>query len=290
MSDRLPARAVALAVLLAAIWGGSYTMVKVGFRDLPVLGSLCLRMVVAGAALFLYSHAAHVPLIYRGRARGFLAAAAPAFVWGQVLFYLGAAQTTAGRAAILLNTQPFFTLLLLPLFVPSERLTARRLLGTALAFTGVLLVFTDRVGGEASLLGDLLCLLGSVGWSGGTILTKAMPREVHPVAVILWGVIAAIPVTVLLTLALEPATPWRLTPLALSSVLYMGVASAAFSFVVFTWLIRRHSAIRVNAFVFLSPVFGVLIGWAVLGEPLSALQAAGAAGVAAGIYVVNSGA
>jgi hypothetical protein len=32
VSDRLPAPAIGLAVLLAAIWGGSYTMVKVGFR------------------------------------------------------------------------------------------------------------------------------------------------------------------------------------------------------------------------------------------------------------------
>jgi drug/metabolite transporter (DMT)-like permease len=290
VSDRLPARAVALAVLLTAIWGGSYTMVKLGFRDLPVFGSLFLRVVVAGAVLLLYSLAARIPVAYRGRARGFLAGNALAFIWGQALFYLGASHTTAGRAAVLFNTQPFFTLLLLPLVVPSERFTARRLLGTALAFAGVVLVFADRVGGAASLRGDVLCLLGSLGWSGGTILSKAMPREVHPVAAILWGVTAAIPVTGVLTLALEPAAPWRLTPVALASVLYLAVASAAFSFVVFTWLIRRHSAIRVNAFVFLSPVFGVLIGWAVLGEPLSALQAAGAVGVAAGIYVVNSGA
>ena len=56
----------------------------------------------------------------------------------------------------------------------------------------------------------------------------------------------------------------------------------------FTWLIRHYAAIKVNAFVFLSPVFGVLIGWAFLGEPLSLAQAAGALLVGGGIYVVNS--
>jgi drug/metabolite transporter (DMT)-like permease len=44
----------------------------------------------------------------------------------------------------------------------------------------------------------------------------------------------------------------------------------------------------VNVFVVLSPVFGVLIGWAALGETVSALQALGAAAVAAGILVVTA--
>ena len=47
--------------------------------------------------------------------------------------------------------------------------------------------------------------------------------------------------------------------------------------------------IAVNAFVFLSPVFGVLIAWAALGESATALQAAGALGVASGIWIVNTG-
>jgi drug/metabolite transporter (DMT)-like permease len=44
-----------------------------------------------------------------------------------------------------------------------------------------------------------------------------------------------------------------------------------------------------NAFVFLSPVFGVLIAWAALGESVTALQGAGVFGVASGIWIVNTG-
>jgi len=66
--------------------------------------------------------------------------------------------------------------------------------------------------------------------------------------------------------------------------------AAAAGFVLFVWLIRTYSAARVNMFVFLSPVFGLVIAWLVLGEPISLLQAVGALAVAAGIGVVNSGA
>lgn len=289
MSDRLDARAAGLAVLLAAIWGGSYTMVKLGLRDLPVFGSLFLRVIVATALLGGYSLLLRLPFVYDARARRFLAAVSVFFMAGQVLLYLGSAHTTASRASIFFNMQPFFTLLLLPLWSAHERVTARKATGTAIAFAGVVAVFADRLGTPASLLGDALVLAAAGCWSASTILNKVMPREVHPVSIILWGVAGAIPVMGVLTLLLEPSATWRITRTAVASVLYLGAVAAAFSFVAFTWLIQRYSAIRVNAFVFLSPVFGVLIGWSVMGDPLSAGQALGALAVAAGIYVVNSG-
>src|SRR5437867_3781638 len=191
--------------------------------------------------------------------------------------------------AILFNAQPFFTLLLLPWFVPSERLTVRRGTGTALAFVGVVLVLLERGTAGGSLWGDLLVLLGALGWAGNTILNKLMPRELPTVSAILWSVAGAIPPMAVLTLLLEPGGRWHVTATAVGSVLYLGAVVAGLGFVVFVWLTRTYSPSRVNVFVFLAPVFGVLFGWAVLGEPISALQALGGLAVAAGILLVNTG-
>ena len=287
--ERLDSRGLVIAVVTMAILGGSYAMVKLGLRDLPVFGSLLLRMIVATLILYAYSRWRGLPLAYRGRAARFLVAGTVVFVAQQVLLYLGLTMTTAGRAAILFNAQPFFTLLLLPWFVPSERLTARRGAGTALAFVGVVLVLLERGTAGGSLWGDLLVLLGALGWAGNTILNKLMPRELPTVSAILWSVAGAIPPMAVLTLLLEPGGRWHVTAAAVGSVLYLGAVVAGFGFVVFVWLTRTYSPSRVNVFVFLAPVFGVLIGWAVLGEPISALQAVGGLAVAAGILVVNTG-
>ena len=290
VAGRLDTRAVGLAVLVMAILGASYTMVKLGLRDLPVFGSLTLRMLLATIVLVAYVGWRKLPLIYRGRAAWFIAAQTAAFVLNQALLYLGLTMTTAGRAAILFNVQPFFTLLLLPRFVPSERLTVRRSAGTAIAFIGVVLVLIERGTAGGALLGDLLVLLGALAWSANTIMNKTMPRELHTVSVIAWNVAGAVPVMGLLTLVLEPRATWHFTAAAVASVIYLGVVAAAAGFVLFVWLIRTYSAARVNVFVFLSPVFGLVIAWLVLGEPISLLQAVGALAVAAGIGVVNSGA
>jgi drug/metabolite transporter (DMT)-like permease len=288
VADRLDARGAALAVGLTMLWGGSYTAMKLGFRDLPVFGSLVLRVVVATPLLFACTRLIGAPLLYRGPRARFVAIHAAAFVWSQLFLYLGLAETTAGRAAVLFNTQPFLTLLVIPFFVPSERFTARRMTGTAVAFVGVVLVFLDRLGG-GSLRGDVLILVGMTAWTVMTIVIKVMPPDVPAVSVMFWSVALTLPTMAAVTALREPHATWRLTPTAVGSVLYLGGVIAAFSFAAFMWLLRRHSAVRVNAFVFLSPVFGVLIGWLVLGETLSPLQAAGALGVAAGILVVNTG-
>jgi len=272
-----------------ALFGASYTAGKFALHDLPVFGTLLLRMLVTAATLGGYALWAGVPLApRRGQATRFILAQTGFFLLNQTLLFAALAMTSAGRVAILFNTQPFFTLLLLPLFVPSEQLTLRRWLGTGVAFLGVALVLAERGTAGGSLQGDALVLLAALGWTGNVILNKTMPREVGPVAVVFWNAVGGIPVFGFLSLAFESEAPWKFGVAALASVLYLGVVAASLGFVLMVWLTNAYSASRVNVFVFLSPVFGVLIGWALLGESISLVQALGAVGVAAGILLVST--
>jgi drug/metabolite transporter (DMT)-like permease len=284
---RLEAQAAGLAILAMAILGGSYTAGKFALQDLPTFGVLLSRMLVTVATLGAFALIARVPLAYGGREARFILAQAGFFLLSQTTLFIGLGMTSAGRASILFNMQPFFTLLLLPLLVPTERLTRRRWLGTAVAFMGVALVLAERAGG-GSLLGDALVLVSALGWTGNVILNKRMPRSINPVAIIFWNSLAAVPVFGLLTLALEPNAAWNLSPAAVASVLYLGMLAAGLGFVLVVWLVNTYSASRVNVFVFLSPVFGVLIGWVLLGEPMSLMQALGGLAVAAGILIVST--
>lgn len=285
---RLDARAIALAVLSMAVLGGSYTAGKIALRDLPIFGILMLRMTITTVTLGGYAAWASVPLAHRGREAWFILAQGGFFILSQTLLFIGLTMTSAGRAAILFNMQPFFTLLVLPLLVPSERLTLRRWLGTGVAFVGVALVLGERGTAGGSLLGDLLVLVSALGWTGNVILNKRMPNRIHPVSVIFWNALAAVPVFGLLALATEREATWTFSAGAFGSLFYLGTVAAGLGFVLVVWLINNYSASRVNVFVFLSPVFGVLIGWLLLGESISALQALGAAAVAAGILVVST--
>ena len=284
---RLDARAASVAILVMAVLGGSYTAGKVAVHDLPVFGTLELRVLIMTATLGAYAWWARVRLLYCGGDAWFIAAQTGFFLMSQILLFTGLTLTSAARAAILFNMQPFFTLLVLPLLVPSERLTARRWIGTAIAFGGVAVVLAERGMSGGALLGDLLCLLSALGWTGNVILNKRMPNGIHPAAVIFWSAAASIPVFLIVTLALESGAAWNFTAGAVASVLYLGMIAATLGFVLMVWLTVNYSASRVNVFVFLSPVFGVFISWVTLGEPITLQQALGAAAVAAGILLVT---
>lgn len=289
MEERLEARAVALMVLLTALWGGSYSAIKLGLRDLPVMGSLGLRMMLAAGILGAWTRWRAIPIWYGRRANLFLLAAAILFIFTQLAVYVGTNLTTAGRASVFFNTQPFFVLFLLPLFAPGEAFTRRKLVGTTLAFGGVLLLFIERLGAGApgALVGDLIVLGGALAWGSNTVILKRFPREIHPVTTILWGLaLSTLPAWVL-HLLLEREEAWRFTLVAVLALLYL-VGVAAGSFAVYTWLVQRYPAIRLNSFIFLSPVFGVLLGWLLLGEPLSLAQAGGVLLVGCGIWLVVS--
>jgi drug/metabolite transporter (DMT)-like permease len=166
----------------------------------------------------------------------------------------------------------------LPPVLPAERLTFRRVLGTGVAFAGVVLVLAERGTSGGSLLGDALVLLAAATWTVVIVVSKMTPSEVNAGSLIFWNVVGAAPVLALLAVIVEPGASWRLGAAAVASILYLGVLAAGVGFVGFVWLTRTHAATRVNTFVFLSPVFGVLIAWAAMGESVTPLQAAGALG------------
>ena len=79
----------------------------------------------------------------------------------------------------------------------------------------------------------------------------------------------------------------RLTPLVVVAFIYQCAVVAFASFLTWFWLLRRYLAARISVLTFLTPLFGVLAGVLLLGEPLTPSFAAAAVLVGAGIFLVN---
>jgi drug/metabolite transporter (DMT)-like permease len=81
--------------------------------------------------------------------------------------------------------------------------------------------------------------------------------------------------------------PMHLSTLAWAAMAFQVVVVVAFSYLVWFWLIRRYPATRLASFTLLTPVFGLLLGAWLLGEPVTPRLASALAAVAAGIVLVN---
>jgi drug/metabolite transporter (DMT)-like permease len=280
-----------LTTLVCAIWGGALVAIKIGLMDMPPLGSAALRFFITGLVLFAYARAKNVSLLYQGPEARALVELALFFFYFNLMLYLGTARTTSGRATVFFYTQPLFLAVLAHYFLQNDRLTVRKGVGLILALCGLIVLFLAKLnaGQSSTLAGDTLVLSGALAYAVYNLITKRSAGKIHPLALIFWSsLLSSLPLGVC-SWVFEQSVPFVFSARAVASLLYLSLISAAFSFVVFAWLLQHNSATRVTALVFLAPVFGVLFAWLLLHETLSNVQLLGVAGVCVGVYIVSSG-
>jgi len=284
-------KAVIYALVACTLWGTVYVAIKVGLthgmRPLTFAGT---RFLASGLILLAIT-----------KARGRLDLTGPDFLkislFGLVqtglqnaLFFTGVDLTDAGTAAIFINTQPFFVILLAPLFFEGSRITALRIMGVLAGFGGVVLAMGGRAGlPEGYELGIVSLVMAGFTWACSSIAAKRLMDGRDPMA--LTAVQMSVGATPLLAAGLLTEGPF-MAGADMAALLVLGyLALFATSIPFFTWYkaLSFGEVGRVSVFSFLLPVLGVLSGWLLLGERLNANIFGGMALVAAGIIIVNLG-
>lgn len=293
MTDRkhhLDTVAVSLLVACCAFWGFQQILIKTTVPEVPPLWQAAIRMAGATAMLWLWCAARGVKLFERdGTLRGGLLAGV-LFAGEFACIYLGMQYTTASRLTVFLYTSPFFVALLLPRFVPSERLRGVQWAGLALAFAGVVVAFGEsfRHLDATRLHGDALALAAGVLW-GLTTLTIRATRLGHASAEKTLFYQLGITSLVMPMLSLLLGERWSLhySAYAWTSIALQTAIGAFASYLAWMWLLRYYPATRISSFTFLTPLFALIFGVALLGEPLTAQLLFALAGVGLGILLVN---
>jgi drug/metabolite transporter (DMT)-like permease len=274
---------------LCLSWGFNQIAAKVALADIPPLTQAALRS--AGGAVLLGAFALwrEKDLFRRDGTLG--AGLLAGLLFGAEFFalYFGLQFTPASHAVLFLYSAPFFVALGLLVVAPNERLSRVQWIGMGLAFVGVALAL--RVSGEVSrdvLFGDLLCLLAGAGWAATTIVVKASAlRAAPPVKTLLYQVAVSVPVLAAGAVALGERFPRSLSALSGWSMAYQTIWVVSVTFLLWFWMVRTYRAGELSALTFLTPIFGVLAGWLLLGEMLSPGFIFAVACVAAGIAMVN---
>ena len=170
----LDRRAIALLVLACAFWGFQQILIKSTVGEVPPLWQATLRFVGATVLLWLWCQYRGVPLFARdGTLRAGLFAGL-LFAGEFAGIYLGLMHTSASRMTVFLYTSPFVVALLLPQFVPSERLRPLQWLGLCIAFGAVAVAFSEGFTGDrpSQLLGDAMALAAGTLWGLTTLVIR----------------------------------------------------------------------------------------------------------------------
>ncbi|MEH0969890.1 EamA family transporter [Micromonospora sp. CPCC 205546] len=276
---------------LAAIWGSSFLFIKIGIGELHPL-HLTLYRVGAGAATLLVVLAVlrdRLPAEPRVWAHLTVVAAFGVAV-PFTLFGYGEQRVESMLAGIWNATTPLIVLPLAVLVFRTERLTARRAVGMALGFAGVLVVLGVWQGvGGAHFTGQLMCL-GAAACYGLAIpyQKKFVAGSAHSGLSLSAAqlLVAAAQLAVVAPLvAGAPPVPTNLSAEVLASVLALGALGTGLAFVINLRNIRVAGASTASTVTYLIPVFAVLIGALALDEQLAWHQPVGALVVLLGVAV-----
>lgn len=287
--SRIDARDWSLLAILSVLWGGSFFLNGAALRELPPLTLVFLR-VALGAIILL-------PLL-RMQGIGFpkgMTGWKPFVVIGLLnnvipfsLIVAGQTFIPSGLASILNATTPLFTVIVMAA-AGEEVLQVRRVAGVALGIAGVIILrgwgVETRTGQG---LGILLCLGGAFSYGFAALAARRLLKDSPPLGTATFQLIASTVMMAVVAGAIE--RPWRLPVPGLATwlaVLGLAALSTALAYIVFFQIIRRSGATNVMLVTLLIPVTAILLGWLVLGEPISMREIAGAIVIGSALIVID---
>jgi len=279
-----------LLVLLAVLWGGSFTLIKVAVADYPPATLAAVRILLGGALLTSLALAKGFALPTRtGRwgalwVQGLLQGALPFTLIGW-----GEQHIASGLAGVLNATVPLFAFMLSVFVVGSAPFVLTKFVGVLLGLAGVAGI--AGLGSLAALGGsDFLAVMAVLGASAsyacGAVFGHRFgdqPAVVTAAGSLLYGGLTMLP----FSLAMD--RPWTLAPglEATLALLALAVLSTALASVVFFRLIRTLGPVTTTSNAYLRALVSVAFGVVFLAEPLSWSLLAASALIVAGVMLVT---
>jgi drug/metabolite transporter (DMT)-like permease len=294
----VPTRLDLLLLLMVAIWGANFSVVKIALRDFPELAFNAARVLIA-SSMFLV-------VIWISRRRGLTGALAAGTtltraewirvavlgVLGhlvyQLLFLGGVKRTSIGNASLIIGISPVLVALMTAA-AGHERVPARRWVGAALAFFGLYLIVGHQVEWSASgHLGDGLMFASALCWAAYSVGSVSLLKRHSPLLV------TGASITIGAWLSIAGMSPYLVgVNWAAISILSWGLMTAsavlalAVSYLIWYTAVQRLGSTRTSMYSYLTPIAAMLIAAVSLGEPVTGQQMAGAAAIFTGLFVTR---
>ena len=274
-----------------AAWGGNVTAVKIVItngEDPFALGAY--RFFISLFIIFIFCSRHKIALGINFREFLWLLPIPLLFVSQIATLNFSARYTTSARIGVILNIYPFWVALLSGLIFKEDPLHWRKLAGALLAVGGMFFIFRESFFAKNQLfVGDFLIFISSILLSLNVLWHKVLyNRDWNYMKVIFQEFLWSVPVFFILGLIFDHPLRFNFSNLEnMISLLFQGVIIGGFVFMGWNYLLNRLQPAVLSSFFFFVPVFSMIFGYFLLGEPLTAGLWIGMGLIAAGVYFEN---
>ena len=280
---------LALLLLLATLWGASYSFIKLGVATIPPITLIAARTLVAGVLLLAIMRWRGLRLPKDAATwRRFLFQACLNSVIPWTLIAWGERSLDAGLATILNSTSPIFTFFLTLAMTRHETLSARKLFGVVAGMAGICLIVGVQAlaGLGVQLTAEIATVTATICYAGGAIFSRGF-RDLDPMAPAAGSLLCGAAILVPASLVMDQ--PWTLAPSTGSILALLGLAvfSTALAFVIYFRLITTLGSVGTTAQAYLRVPIGVALGVIFLGESLTSTAWIGLGCVVVGVAAMT---
>lgn len=280
---------IVLALLVVAVWGTNFVVIKIGLRDFPPFLFATLRFAFTALPWLLFIRRPQTRWRWLALFGVFLGAGQFGF-----MFFAMRADISPGLASLVIQIQVFFTIGL-SVLIFREHVSRSALGGIALAAAG-LGVIAWHTDATVTAAGILMVLMAAFFWACASITVKraALQRSarIDMFGFMVWSSVFAVPPLLILSLAFDGAgVDWHAIAGAHAdawvALAWQVIGNSLFGYVAWNWLLTRYDAATITPYALLVPVFGMGASALLLGEPLPLWKISAAALVMAGLALLT---
>lgn len=273
---------IALAILVAVIWGIAFVVSKVGLESFSPPQLTALRFIVASiAALWLPRPAVSWTLL--------IAIGLTVFTGQFLLQFFGIAHgMPAGLTAVVVQTQALLTVLFAALAI-GDRPSVQQVVGMLTSFFGLVMIGAT-LGGSIPVIAFALTLASAVSWAIGNVLLKRSPK-INMLHLMVWAsLVPPLPALAISAIldgpgalfpAIQNASWW-----GIAAPIYLGLFASVLAYAIWGGLLQRYSTGVVAPFALLAPAVGAIASSLVYGERFGPFRLAGMACMLIGLAIV----
>ena len=269
-----------VALFVVLIWGTTFVSSKVLLNSglLPA-DIFFVRFVIAYFCMLGISH----KRLFANSIADELTLVGLGMMGGSIYFLvenMALLHSTASNVSILVSTTPLVTAMLLAIFYKSERLGIRQIIGSVLAFIGVVLVVLNgRFVLHLNPLGDALAMGASLTWGFYSLFMRRImgkySADFITRKVFFYGLMTILPYFALVhPLDITLLTSGNMT--IWGNLLFLGFVASTGGYLLWNWVMRQLGAVKSTNYIYLQPLVSMMAGAMILGERITILAIAGA--------------
>lgn len=269
----------AAALFVVAVWGETFVSSKIVIGNgLGPAEIFFYRFLIAYAGIWFFS-----PKKLWADSPGDEGISALLGITGGSLYFLAEntalLYSTASNVAILVCCAPLLTALMVSILYREERMHARQVLGSVLAFFGMaMVVLNGKLILRLNPAGDLLALAAALLWSIYSLLYKRISDRYDVTfitrKVFAYGLLTILPY-IFFVQPFEKDLSVLARPAVWGNLLYLGLVASLLCFILWNRVLVKLGTVRTTNLLYAQPLFTMLAGFVALHERITWMAVSG---------------